>query len=205
MPASTTDPWRQHPQRRARSRGAAPARATPGRGSFPTDDAHHLVLWDWATSFGQLTQAGVECTGCFGYRLAQYLTGRGVTVFEVNRPNRTTRRRRGKSDPVDAENAARAVLAGDATAVPKTRTGPDGQLRALLAARRSAIKSHTQADCSYAVSSSNSTTEPAPASTASASPTWPPPAPAGPAPRHQHRPGRAGPPLAAPRRRSPRQ
>ncbi|WP_213451632.1 IS110 family transposase [Rhizomonospora bruguierae] len=81
--------------------------------------------------------------GSFGYRLAQYLTGRGVTVFEVNHPNRTARRRRGKSDPVDAENAARAVLAGDATATPKTHTGPSGQLRALLVARRSAIKSRT--------------------------------------------------------------
>lgn len=114
--------------------------------SFPTDDAHHQMLWDWATSFGPLTRAGVEGTGSFGYRLAQYLTGRGVAVFEVNRPNRTARRRRGKSDPVDAENAARAVLAGDATATPKSRTGPAGQLRALLVARRSAIKSRTQAE-----------------------------------------------------------
>jgi transposase len=114
--------------------------------SFPTDDAHHQSLRDWAGGFGTLEQAGVEGTGSFGYRLAQYLTGHGVTVFEVNRPNRTARRRRGKSDPVDAENAARAVLAGDATATPKTRTGPAGQLRALLVARRSATKSRTQAE-----------------------------------------------------------
>jgi transposase len=67
-----------------------------------------------------------------------------VAVFEVNRPNRVTRRRRGKSDPTDAEAAARAVLAGDATATPKHRTGPAGQLRALLVARRSAIKARTQ-------------------------------------------------------------
>jgi transposase len=117
-----------------------------GMTSVPTDDAHHQVLWDWVSGFGALGQAGVEGTGSFGYRLAQYLIGRGVTVFEVNRPNRTARRRRGKSDPVDAENAARAVLAGDATATPKTRTGPAGQLRALLVARRSAIKSRTQAE-----------------------------------------------------------
>lgn len=117
-----------------------------GVASFPTDDAHHRVLRDWAATFGSLTQAGVEGTGSFGYRLAQYLTGSGVTVFEVNRPNRTARRRRGKSDPVDAENAARAVLSGDATAVPKSRTGPAGQLRALLVARRSAVKSRTQAE-----------------------------------------------------------
>lgn len=117
-----------------------------GVASFPTDDAHHTDLWQWAGGFGQLTQAGVEGTGSYGYRLAQFLTGHGVSVFEVNRPNRAARRRRGKSDPVDAENAARAVLSGDATATPKTRTGPVGQLRALLVARRSAIKSRTQAE-----------------------------------------------------------
>lgn len=117
-----------------------------GTASFPTDDAHHSVLWDWASGFGPFTHAGIEGTGSFGYRLAQFLTGCGVTVFEVNRPNRTARRRRGKSDPVDAENAARAVLSGDATATPKSRSGPVGQLRALLVARRSAIKSRTQAE-----------------------------------------------------------
>jgi transposase len=117
-----------------------------GVASFPTDDAHHLALWQWVDGFGPLTQAGVEGTGSYGYRLAQFLTGRGVAVFEVNRPNRQARRRRGKSDPVDAENAARAVLSGDATATPKTRTGPAGQLRALLVARRSATKSRTQAE-----------------------------------------------------------
>jgi transposase len=69
-----------------------------------------------------------------------------VTVFEVNRPNRVARRRRGKSDPVDAEAAARAVLSGDATATPKRRAGPAGQLRALLVARRSAIKARTQTE-----------------------------------------------------------
>jgi transposase len=117
-----------------------------GVASFGTDDAHHPGLWAWASDFGPITQAGVEGTGSYGYRLAQFLTGSGVQVFEVNRPNRITRRRRGKSDPVDAEAAARAVLAGDATATPKNRSGPAGQLRALLVARRSAIKARTQTE-----------------------------------------------------------
>jgi transposase len=117
-----------------------------GVAGFGTDDAHHARLWAWASDFGPITQAGVEGTGSFGYRLAQFLTGSGVQVFEVNRPNRITRRRRGKSDPVDAEAAARAVLAGDATATPKNRSGPAGQLRALLVARRSAIKARTQTE-----------------------------------------------------------
>ncbi len=117
-----------------------------GVATFGTDDAHHARLWAWASDFGQIVQAGVEGTGSFGYRLAQFLTESGVQVFEVNRPNRVTRRRRGKSDPVDAEAAARAVLAGDATATPKDRSGPAGQLRALLVARRSAVKARTQTE-----------------------------------------------------------
>jgi transposase len=117
-----------------------------GVASFGTDDAHHARLWAWASDFGPIIQAGVEGTGSFGYRLAQFLTGSGVRVFEVNRPNRVARRRRGKSDPVDAEAAARAVLAGDATATPKNRSGPAGQLRALLVARRSATKARTQTE-----------------------------------------------------------
>ena len=40
----------------------------------------------------------------------------------MDRPSRQTRRRRGKSDTIDAEEAARAVIAGRAVAVPKDRT-----------------------------------------------------------------------------------
>lgn len=55
------------------------------------------------------------------------------------------RRRKGKTDLVDAEAAARAVLAKDATAVPKDRRGPVGELRCLVIARRSAVKTRSQA------------------------------------------------------------
>jgi transposase len=44
-------------------------------------------------------------------------------VVEVNRPDRSLRRRRGKSDPIDAQAAARATLAGVAATAPKTREG----------------------------------------------------------------------------------
>ncbi len=83
-------------------------------------------------------------TGSYGYGLARQLQAAGVEVREVNRPNRSPRRLRGKSDPLDAEVAARAVLSGEATAVPKDRDGPVGQLRALMVARRGAVKARTQ-------------------------------------------------------------
>jgi transposase len=113
--------------------------------SFATTDAANRDLVTWTRRYGQVTTAGVEGTGSYGYRLAQHLSGQGIDVVEVNRPDRARRRRKGKTDPVDAEAAARAVLAGDAQAIPKDRNGAVGELRALMVARRSAIKARTQA------------------------------------------------------------
>jgi transposase len=113
--------------------------------SFGTTDAANRDLVAWTHRYGQVTTAGVEGTGSYGYRIAQHLTDHGISVVEVNRPDRARRRRKGKNDRVDAEAAARAVLAGDARAVPKDRNGAVGQLRALVVARRSAIKARTQA------------------------------------------------------------
>src|SRR5262249_39287360 len=61
----------------------------------------------------------------------------------VSRPDRAARRRHGKSDPLDAYAAARTALAGDGLAVPKDEH--TAALRALLSARRSAVKAHTAA------------------------------------------------------------
>jgi transposase len=113
--------------------------------SFGTTDAANRDLVTWTQRYGQVTTAGVEGTGSYGYRLAQHLSSHGIDVVEINRPDRARRRRKGKTDPVDAEAAARAVLAGDAHAVPKDRNGVVGELRALVVARRSAIKARTQA------------------------------------------------------------
>jgi transposase len=112
---------------------------------FPATDAGNAQLTRWLDSLGTVTEAGVEGTGSYGYRLAQALTRHGVQVREVNCPDRSRRRRRGKSDPVDAENAARAVLAGEAAAVPEDRGGVTGELRLLVITRRSAVKARTQA------------------------------------------------------------
>lgn len=102
-------------------------------------------MLSWATSHGPITRAGVEGTGSYGYRLARTLSDAGIEVIEVTRPDRARRRRKGKNDLVDAEAAARAVLANDATAIPKDRRGPVGELRCLVIARRSAVKARSQA------------------------------------------------------------
>lgn len=63
-------------------------------------------MLDWARGLGQVAAFGVEGTGCYGAGLARFLGAQGQVVVEVNRPDRQARRRRGKSDPVDAEAAA---------------------------------------------------------------------------------------------------
>ena len=112
---------------------------------FPATDAGNTRMAGWLAGLGQVIDAGGEGTGSYGYRLARLLADRAVQVWEVNCPDRSRRRRKGKSDPVDAENAARAVLSGEATAVPKDRRGFVGDLRLLVLTRRSAVKARTQA------------------------------------------------------------
>src|SRR5436853_6068121 len=82
--------------------------------SFPATAAGYTALLNWARSHGRLERAGVEGTSSHGTALTRYLHRHQVQVIEVNRPDRAVRRRRGKSDAVDAENAARAVLSGQA-------------------------------------------------------------------------------------------
>jgi transposase len=56
-------------------------------------------LLDWLLAFGELSSVGVEGTGAYGAGLARFLRRYDIAVFEVDRPNRQTRRRQGKSDP----------------------------------------------------------------------------------------------------------
>jgi transposase len=112
--------------------------------TIPTTRAGYQQLLSWASQHGHLVCAGVEGTGTYGAGLTRCLTQADVQVVEVDRPNRQRRRRRGKSDHTDAEAAARAVLAGEATATPKTRSGIVEAIRVLRVARSSAIKARTQ-------------------------------------------------------------
>ena len=116
-----------------------------GVASFPATGAGYGDLLDWLRSWGDLDSVGVEGTGSYGAGLARHLVAGGVAVVEVIRPNRQARRRGGKSDPADAEAAARAVLCGEATVCPKSADGPVEAIRLLHATRRSAIKARTQA------------------------------------------------------------
>ena len=113
--------------------------------SFPTDTAGYRSLLDWLSGFGPVIRVGVEGTGSYGVGLARHLHTEGVVVVEVDRPNRQKRRRWGKSDPIDAEAAARAALSGEASVTPKWRDGTVEQIRVLMIARRSARMQRNQA------------------------------------------------------------
>jgi transposase len=105
--------------------------------SFATTPAGYHELCSWLAVFGTLTRVGVEGTGAYGAGLARHLRGEGVVVIEVDRPNRQERRRNGKSDELDAIEAARAALSGRASGIAKSADGDVEAIRALLVARRS--------------------------------------------------------------------
>jgi transposase len=119
-----------------------------GESSVPTTLKGYERLLCWAEGFGPVRCAGVEGTSSYGAGLARHLRSRGIEVLEVERPKRqrrSSRRHVEKSDPSDAEAAARAVLSGEASGVPKSGEGPVEMIRTLRAARRSAVKARTQA------------------------------------------------------------
>ena len=112
--------------------------------AFPATAAGYRQLLAWARTFGTLRRAGVECTGSYGAALARHLRAEGMQVIEVNQPDKATRRRRGKTDAIDAETAARAVLSGRATGSAKTGDGPVEMIRMFKLAKASALKARTQ-------------------------------------------------------------
>jgi len=118
---------------------------TLGQLEIPTNPRGYADLLTWARSLGQVAAFGVEGTSSYGAGLTRFLRAQGVTVIEVLRPTRRDRRLRGKSDPVDADAAAQAVLSGKARAVPKAGDASVEMIRPLRIAKVTAVKARTQA------------------------------------------------------------
>jgi transposase len=112
--------------------------------SVATTPAGYAELLGWAEQFGRVEAWGIEGTGSFGAALTRFLHAQGQVVVEVNRPDRQARRRRGKSDALDAEAAARTVQARQGS-MPKVGDGLVEMIRVLRVARASAMKARTQA------------------------------------------------------------
>lgn len=115
--------------------------------SWMTDPLSPMLaaMPNWAASFGGKLIFGIEGTGSYGAGLAGAVRRRGIGAMEVVRTDRRDRRLRGKSDTIDAENAAKAVLAGLATAVPKSADGVVEMIRQVKVAKDIAVKARTSA------------------------------------------------------------
>jgi transposase len=106
--------------------------------SFATTADGHRCLSSWMSGFGTIERVGIEGTGSYGAGLARHLSSAGVPVIEVDRPNRQKRRQHGKSDQLDAIEAARGALSGRCEGRAKSGDAHAEALRALLVAKRSA-------------------------------------------------------------------
>jgi len=113
--------------------------------TFPATSSGYTGLHAWAAGHGRIWRAGVEGSHSYGLALTRYLKQTGTLVIEVNEPDRHHRRRHGKTDTIDAEQAAQAVLSGRCTALAKTADGPVERIRLFQLARASAVKARTQA------------------------------------------------------------
>jgi transposase len=109
------------------------------------DHVGYAQLERWSLGLGAVIAFGIEGTASYGAGVAGYLRRAGQRVIEVNRPDRRERRLNGKSDALDAENAARAVLAGRATAIPKAGDGEVEMVRQIKIAKDTAVKARTAA------------------------------------------------------------
>ena len=116
-----------------------------GTESFGANRAGYEALSAWLESFGKIAKVGVEGTGSYGAGIARHLARAGIVVIEIDRPNRQARRNAGKSDPLDAIEAARATLSGKASGRAKSRDGFVEALRVLLVAKRSARAARVKA------------------------------------------------------------
>jgi transposase len=113
--------------------------------TIPASSRGYQALQAWARSLGPIRAFGIEGTGSYGAGLSRFLSEHGYPVFEVSRPSRQLRHQKGKDDPLDAESAARSVLAGQATTSPKSGTSTAEMIRHLKVARDTAVKVRSQA------------------------------------------------------------
>ena len=106
---------------------------------FATTRQGYRQMLAWMRSFGELQRIGIESTGSYGAGLLRFMQQAGIAVLEVTTPDKQDRRRRGKNDDLDAQNAAHAAFAGQRTVTPRSRDGMIESLRVLMACRKTAV------------------------------------------------------------------
>ena len=119
--------------------GAVLARAAVG-----ADPEGYAELSALAEQHPGLRAWALEGSGGYGAGLARHLADHGELVIELDRPVRPKRRAGAKSDPIDAERAARDALARTRLAQPKTGA-ERAALQMHLTARRAAVEAGADA------------------------------------------------------------
>ncbi|MGY5886081.1 IS110 family RNA-guided transposase [Modestobacter lacusdianchii] len=114
------------------------------RVTVPADPDGYAELVAVAGRYSALRAWAMEGTGGYGAGLARHLADAEELVIELDRPKRPTRRAGAKSDPIDAERAARDALARTQLAQPKTGA-ERASLQMRLTARRAAVEAATAA------------------------------------------------------------
>jgi transposase len=111
-----------------------------GSRQFAATSAGYEQLFEWFSGFGRVQAVAVESTSSYAAGLTRALLTHQIEVLEVNQPHAHTRRRRGKTDAIDAETAARRYLTGEGIAIPKHTSGIVESIRMLRVARQGAVK-----------------------------------------------------------------
>lgn len=127
---------------------AAPNGGTIGTSAIGNDESGYAdaIAWITENAPGPRVVIGLEGTRSYGVGLSRALQAAGFLVLEVEQLRRADRRRRrGKSDPIDAHLAALQVLRmpTDRKALPRS-DGDREALRILLVARREMTTAKTQ-------------------------------------------------------------
>jgi transposase len=79
---------------------------------FPTSTADYRRAVAWLIGHGPLQAVGINGTSSYGVGITAAVTAAGIGVIEVNRTRPAERRKRGKTDRLDAYRAAQSVLSG---------------------------------------------------------------------------------------------
>lgn len=118
---------------------AAPAGAVVARRALQASARGYREALAFAEQHANGARAwAIEGAGHYGDGLARFLGGHGEPVLEISRQPRGERRLRGKDDSLDAIRTARAALASEMPALPRSGERREA-LRLLLIARRSAV------------------------------------------------------------------
>jgi transposase len=118
---------------------AAPAGAVLASRALPASARGYRQALRFAERYACGRRAwAVEGSGSYGAGLARFLAEAGETVLELSRTPRAERRLQGKDDALDAARTARAALAGETLALPRSGERREA-LRLLLIARRGAV------------------------------------------------------------------